>query len=843
MLLYNFDWLAYVNHDMENYAFDATRLYESSFAAPPTVTAINHDIDFSHVVWALFVFEGERVGADLLLSIVMGITHDGAFAVYMPTYVAVMVSLLCATGALVLGPDHNVQRAMWASILCAVSPLNAFTTFVQHMPQELGICFTAGLMALTESNEYWDTKRNRPRGICFVVALLCFALLATYPELIPVLLLAAVLYVIFARSAVWSLRPVAAAGLTIGVIVAALGNSALQRLLIVCAKKVSMGAELRGHDLFLFPYYFLPTGFANLFGYLALSTYPPEPIKSVVIILGLLTFAFTLTASLILVITRQKFYAALCFAMLLMFTEMVVTRVPYGTFKMAMYMQFAIAAVIASFWRVLLFEKNSTKRWRPLAITGTSMLIVIYSGFAGASLTRYYNQATDWTSDGAYKSMPEASRSRMLSLLNKINSELPRNSIIVSDAPTAEYAYFLSLLSHASTVVFLTQDYFTQSWFHQPTDKQLLYADRRYLASYLRLAAASDAGISSFLFGQSGSDAFAFKTDARYNSALRQRGATVWFLTNGSRHTVLNRTRKESPDRFWVIEPLRSLENHLVFINSPIGYAEQWQREPVGLWSIEPDPFGSGTFAAVGRGLLLQIINPTRRFRVVLNLTTTPIVDARKLPRIVIEGRTTVVAQPPGAGSVRLVSDPVEPKFIDGKAYILLRFEGAAHKFKYPRSGLFGLYGADIELDSRSLVGFVRDISAIADSRYRSESVPESVQIPSELTRRGMEYSGIFEEGWTSQEFSLRLLQRRAELKLRGFVPLINDNRFQSNVKVSIDGKLVYSGILAVGNFELNLHTRSGAGPHVVNVRFARFQVLPNGDGRRVGAMLLSASM
>jgi hypothetical protein len=106
-----------------------------------------------------------------------------------------------------------------------------------------------------------------------------------------------------------------------------------------------------------------------------------------------------------------------------------------------------------------------------------------------------------------------------------------------------------------------------------------------------------------------------------------------------------------------------------------------------------------------------------------------------------------------------------------------------------------------------------------------------------------MEYSGIFEEGWTSQEFSLRLLQRRAELKLRGFVPLINDNRFQSNVKVSIDGKLVYSGILAVGNFELNLHTRSGAGPHVVNVRFARFQVLPNGDGRRVGAMLLSASM
>ncbi len=85
------------------------------------------------------------------------------------------------------------------------------------------------------------------------------------------------------------------------------------------------------------------------------------------------------------------------------------------------------------------------------------------------------------------------------------------------------------------------------------------------------------------------------------------------------------------------------------------------------------------------------------------------------------------------------------------------------------------LYGGQFNLDDRRLVGFTRDISVLTNEQYLAMPRPTRIgDFPGDLSRYpGLEYSGLYEDGWVSRDayFKLGPSHPGQVLRFKGFIP------------------------------------------------------------------------
>jgi hypothetical protein len=334
-----------------------------------------------------------------------------------------------------------------------------------------------------------------------------------------------------------------------------------------------------------------------------------------------------------------------------------------------------------------------------------------------------------------------------------------------------------------------------------------------------------------------------FPVDERLSDAP---GAPHEVLISGPPITCLN-AEGSSPHAPLAIVPLRDVHNHLVYIRSSLGglsmnLTDTVSGRHIGIYQYESDYFSDQTIAAMGRYLVFNVLNPSEKLRLVLDMTDTLRPDRMELPHpLVADSSTTKQLPVYGRGSARVISPPITPMRIDGQAFVALDMNREPYRNpEPPRTGLMRLFGTDIPLDPRRFVVYTRGISAISDAEYRALKPPSSIaRFPEDLLdNRALEYSGLYEDGWASEEFSVRLsVIPGLPLLVKGVVPQIADPAFTTEATMFVDSAQVLRTTLSVGDFRLAVPAPKRS-TVTVRIRFSRTQRLPNGDGRIVGALV-----
>ncbi len=132
-------------------------------------------------------------------------------------------------------------------------------------------------------------------------------------------------------------------------------------------------------------------------------------------------------------------------------------------------------------------------------------------------------------------------------------------------------------------------------------------------------------------------------------------------------------------------------------------------------------------------------------------------------------------------------------------------------------------------------------IGLLGVSCGRSAHPPASIsRFPADLANGELKPTGIFADGWVSPTASLVLYQPNGKqlLAVRGMVPKIDREDYQTRVEVRIDRQAVATRTLGIGDFALEARVPAEPGKHRIDLVFAKPQILPSGDGRAIGARL-----
>jgi hypothetical protein len=319
----------------------------------------------------------------------------------------------------------------------------------------------------------------------------------------------------------------------------------------------------------------------------------------------------------------------------------------------------------------------------------------------------------------------------------------------------------------------------------------------------------------------------------------------VLFLEDTAAQSVVNRWNTSDVQKNFEVVRLDRLRNHLIFVSSRYGLDYNARGKYVALYQLEPDLFYHGTtMAGMGRRILFEIINPTSKFRLEMNYSVTLKDDGECVltdASIRGAGLNPQFAHLIGRGSARIFLPAVRPRILAGQPYVFLDMNVNGTLFPFPRTGLMNLYGRNIPLDGRLLVGFARDISAISEQEYQNLRPPSLLtNLRTALRDRNLEYSGAYEDGWISEASFYGLAQHEGQrfLTVSGMVPFVSDPNFHFTLRVLAGEREVGRAELGVGKFAFAFPVgRLGARVHV-KLLFDRFQRLPLTDRRPVAAQL-----
>ena len=193
-----------------------------------------------------------------------------------------------------------------------------------------------------------------------------------------------------------------------------------------------------------------------------------------------------------------------------------------------------------------------------------------------------------------------------------------------------------------------------------------------------------------------------------------------------------------------------------------------------------------------------------------------------------------------------MLSAPVEPREIDGHYYIALDLDQALNQFQGERHGLAALYNADLALDTRDLVGFVRNISLLTPEQAVALQPPAAVAgFPAGLVAPGLQFSGVAEDGWVADRawFGLATTGPSDRLRLKGDIAGFSQKLLGGSVKIRVDGDQVGEHKLTPGNLDLDLPIPPKSGPRRIEIEATATDVLPQPDGRLVSFHLGSVEL
>jgi hypothetical protein len=853
---FGFDWLSYGNLDTTFYVLNTERMLRHGFFDLPVMPAFALNQDPTAMFYSLYTtYNGARQGLDLLLAVVLACTGLDGFQAYMPVTICYVLLALCGIGALLAWRSSRIVLPLLASGVSAVSASITLAAMHQLAPQLGGLATGSTTLALIATP--WALRL--PGWPLLRYGLLCALALGaeaiTYPETTPFVLPGLIAW--FAL-VIWRDRSLlAAAARFAGVTFAGLAvllNAYLFTPVFVVLFVGSVVTTKPNVHTSAFPYYLIPSGMANFWGFSAIGGRSHEPFASAAIVVGALLFFYVLWASLRLAWREAMPAALVACVSYAAFAVLFVRRSDFGLFKVVMYMQpYVIAVLCVATYRIVGERLSALRALSPASKKLLACTPVILVAVAGLNAQVFYVEQSRGIANtrlATLAEIPRASADHVLSQLRDLARE-PRDGPIVADTSLNQLGRLINFYFRPSAGVFPAHDIYNGLFFPSPPHLVSFQPEmlRRISARSQELYGERDRYTKVRVFVPP-SERFLddpFYADTRLADP-RLRGKPAYLIATTARLSIVNRSTIHADDRDFVKIPYDRARDHLIFLNSHERFDKKADDpRDAAIGALEPDPFGDGMFASLGRYILFEVVNPTRHPRLVLELTTTLNHDGRnELPSVHVIGKTAVPMGFVGNGSGSLVSPPVEPQAIDGHWYIAVDLGSRYVEFPEHRSPIMGLFGQDVRLDSRKLVGFARNISLVSEAEYRNLSAPAQLDAFPGSLRRDVQYSGLYEDGWVGRRAVVFLNASAAnpELRLKGAVPSLPPTLDGNHLDVTVDGqRVVRRYALGLGEFDAALPLRVSAGKHRVELAFDRTAALPGDDRRPVAAHIVSIGL
>lgn len=828
MIEFGFNWVSYANDDMANYILFADRYRQHGFYDIPNGNDIVAGINYSLDYWFLDV-QLPRPGAATLLAWVESITGLPGSQAFMPLIVGLHIALLSAACALVHRSSTTRGPALLTCIALGLSALNSLGVLYQLLAQVLGLAIataTATLLFRPLPLEKHRTLLRRGALVGVLLAVLVF----TYPEILPFLIAAGALFAAVSLLRTHAtVKPLVAMVTTAVVLVCVVLNSYVLGAVSLLLFALQAGQR----NSLLFPYYLIPSGLAELWGFLPIAGVAPgEPWQSISILLGGALLVVAAYASIRLA-WHDVPVAILLLVMLGVGVRLFIQRSDFGLFKLALFVQPFLLGTLCVWWW------NSARR---LTTRVAPFIVLCALGLYGQTV---YLEASRGNST-SFISIPGASAAGLNEKLADLATVEGAKPMVI-DTSNPVLAKLVASATAGVPTSFWSQDFLFTSGvgagnfggdvdvsLRTPGDAVRSELSERHLPADFKLLDPVRPELAN---------SFEINTVGQPSANDRTCGTLVRSTRSTS---VINRREADlqSPGPF-VVGPCDAVSNHLIFINSALG--ENWwppTNDSVGLFQLGGDPLIPGSTAAgVGRYALFQALNPSSPVRLALELTESYQGDGQNaLPPAQAIGSTREQFPLRGRGSARVFSPPLSPQMIRGQSYVGIDMGVDGHQFPERREGLMSLYGTDVQLDRRVLVGLVRDISLVSDQDFHSLAPPSNVAtFPQDLTNPDLQYSGMYEDGWTSEDCYFGLTQANVSqtVSVRGVVPLIADPNFRTRVQLIVDGTVMQERELGIGDFEMTAAVSGQEnGTRIVEIRFSQHQTLPAGDGRVIGALL-----
>jgi hypothetical protein len=820
MMSYGSDWFSYANDDGVNYALSAERLRMGGLYDVPPIADYGSDRDVRFDYYFLNGVPSERYGADELLAFESALTRQDAVRVLMPVMVTLYLALVLATAALAYRGRYEYYNALACAIGLVLCALFTFAVLDQLLAQAVGLIFLSAAVARACAPEVIEA-RGGSRIATYGLTILAFSgLFFGYPELGGFALLATAAYYFSQRPIFTSVKVKFFAIVAAGTIVVL--NLYVRNVLFVTTERLS-GSQVKSANQ-VFPYFLVPTGVANFFGVIPIASFPAEPRTSLSILVGLIFLSVALGSTIWGV--RRRLPAAYLSA--LFFCAAAISfwyQSGFALFKLAMYAQPAIIALLATAAVAALASKAMA--FRAIAAAAAAAFLVVNA----FSLQNYIQASGAALRSANFVEVPDISGDRLFDQLDLIRRKLTAHEVVVCDTFNLVLAKIEGFYGRGSGGMSFPSSagQALMSYAARASRGPFFDHSRDAILASLARERATRYSNESFALGSGVHD------DSFVVDHLVSGGANSIWVT-GSQESPFNRLRLAGVHG--VQSAPGNTNNVLSFVNSSLGRSYFAHTDPIGVYPLEPDFFSKRkTMSAIGRYLLFEVINPKPPIRIRLSLTTTFFDDGKnQLPPAVAIGVRRVPFQLIGRGSADVISGPIFPRVIDGRSFVLIDMGQQPIRFVYSPKGLMALWGRDVHIDPRALTGFLRDLSVIAE---RARPPARLAKFPEDLLTSVAQYSGIYEDGWASEDFSVTLaVGPSGMIQLVGQLPLVDDPSFSTRATVFVDGFPTVTQDLGVG--DVRVPVMSGAGVHRFEWRFSKYQRLPGTDHRRATILIHS---
>jgi hypothetical protein len=827
MLRFGFGWLSYVNDDYVNYCLAAERFKDFGFWRVPTTEELAGR-DIAQYYWFMHVPGLMRFGSEIILAWVSALTGVKSLGIFMPVIVGLGLIQLFSTAALVLHRGRWRRRALVAMALLAASPLFMLGSLYQLIAQVGGLGLLLAATALITAP--LPSRRWRVVPHILALSLVGAALAVYYPEVsaFAVLTLGLVGVVEFVRTRTF---PAVRATLVVYAIVGVIVLLRHNLLSYVFTIMLQMGSGFRSVDLSLslFPYFMIPTGLANLFGLMPLAKNFAEPFTSLTIVAGLLALVTALAVG-VRQTLRATPIAALLLVQFLLALRLMTSGNDFGLYKLAMFIQPALAAALAG----ALLRLPRPRLAAPLGVLAAIMCC--------APTALHYTRASLGEKAGGI------TEAKLASILGTEPPAIPPGTRLLTDINNLVAAKVAALHLRGTDLRYLSRDYYQQIApieYERLGDTALALHPHFDLLGRARpmLEQRDTDGIRSHsLFFTS------FRAPALGHAKNDPRDG---YLALDGSLGLFNKLRDPStpaapPKSYFQFLPAAAARNHLVFVHTGRGnHYYLGDRNRIAIFQQEADPYTTKQdITGLGRFLLLRVEQPDEEFYLRLSASKTFMGRGHTSwsPGSKILGEREVPLAFPGHGAVNRIVGPIRPVIRDGAAYLAIDFNETPVQFPFERTGLQALYNTQVPFDSRKLVAYGRDLSALSAAQLAALERPTKLtKFPDDLLfARGLEFAGIYEDGWLSpeSEFVLGGGGRGAWVRVRGFVPELPGNPLGRGTLTLSTAAGKFEVPAAVGSFDWLLPVGSADNLARLGLRFSAQAPLPNRDDRPVGGKL-----
>ncbi len=829
LLQFGFDWVSYVNDDMTNYCLLAARLLKHGFFQMPKIEELLGSNDGSLLMWYLHVPGANRCGAEFILAFVSGLMRLKTSSCFMPTILSLHLILISSTAAFAMGQVKNQRLTAWvAALLLTFSALTSLGTLYQLIAQVLGLSLLVTCIIFLLQ----PIKENQVIRKSLLFSLIVTATLISYPEVIPFIVVSFMLYTLL--NVIQKKNPFSMAYLKM--LLYCLGFSLIfANKYLVSAFNFLYIQMLIGFShpdqltrVMLFPYYLIPSGLANFWGLQAFSVYPQEPWLSISILFGAILSLLTLCCIGWVLKKYRAPSAIVVVAMLLPGVKLFLSQSDFGLYKLAMYLQPFLLVTFAIFI-LHVIRINWMKTLLVLLIISVNFYALIYYASASKGLIA-----------GSAVEVPFASSSKISQEFAMLYNRIDNNKVVLINDPNLQLFKLAAIQFNGKKKIDSSPGLVTLNLNPYETDFSKVLPNQFFF--YKELKEINDQVRANlineiFISPDSKIPLITFLTLKKKQVKLED----ICIISSTAGRNILNHRHTLHEKGNFVLSNWASTRNFLEYVNCSHGFSSSVIRgSNVSLHNVEKDlNYPGKIMQGIGQYLLFKTLNPSSKSRMSLDISNTLTAsNENKLPSPQVIGQTIARFGIVGRGSARVFSPPLTPQKIGAFDYLLLNMERPPFKFPHPRTGLMKLYGDQIEIDVKQIVSFSRDISLISNKEYESLNPPAQLEkFPQDLANMNLEYSGIYEDGWISEE-SFFILKKEAGyqvLQLKLMVPEIDNKQFTTQLTMLLDGKEILVRKLPLGLFDYCIPlTDVLTGKHKVELHFNKFQKLPRGDNRPV---------